>query len=820
MAERGGVYVRVHIDSGSGSFIGRPASADQVGLEDPEIDLVFVDLVTRDPTPSDVSDRLTSAIQEHAHLLASSDRVVVRWPWLNGPDVPPDTALIDRGISRLKGEGATAVIPESTEVAVHQHTVGNRGHTRWSGPAPQDEEEILAHARAIELHALMRRSNAIWEPGTYHYVLPNGQHVDSFVRLADAIQSPRDAFAISSWLTPRLSNGVGLVADNGTMTPILLQLEAFLERFKWEIGRISILESYPSGRSAVRGTIEQAVPDFGTAIVGIQSVSSSGTLRRLFADELERAGEAFGTEFSLDILVDRSKRGRDCNVLNPKQPAHEVSWLGLADPAFVESSGRCPHCSGAQKPHFVGIDSRTYAQMVLPEPFRVMPDVAYADNAHLFWERAQETRAIAIEASPHPLSRVARGKRIALPVRISFELFAKEEGLLEAVSARAAELRTTLRKLNGTKLIVVSPGDIEVVSQPAFVGGTTDLLRSLQVVLDGIGLDPSIPIVPSDDAELTDKVKQLGPGDDILLFSWGSVTGLTMRHLKQAIAGALASRDDEVGVNAFVVHGRPSSPQEWNAARNQLRPGELVALWSSYFPWESPLADEIQLLDRASLDPTTLNADAQTFLSQRFQFLQYHSTFIGERDDWSPRFQFQDTDADPTFVFWGMSASGLHQKHVRGRSLYGKGLTCMSAYAAIGSAIHYTRNNEKPSAAPKWIMFDMNKLVRSYFDAVIVASVLRWLRPGELWWAGERNDPASNRDSVAYLLEQAEGEIEEQVLLYPELLLASAQGKLPLETRELLVDKVRIGVESWPDDPGLEVARGATELGLVLQAEL
>ena len=43
-----------------------------------------------------------------------------------------------------------------------------------------------------------------------------------------------------------------------------------------------------------------------------------------------------------------------------------------------------------------------------------------------------------------------------------------------------------------------------------------------------------------------------------------------------------------------------------------------------------------------------------------------------------------------------MSDANLHQTEVRGRSLYGKGLDCVSAYAAIGATVHYTRRAKGP----------------------------------------------------------------------------------------------------------------------------
>lgn len=826
MASRAGVYVRADVDAAGAGFEFDTGTADHVGPDDVAIDLTFVDLVARGPVPSEPSDRLTSALQERAHLLSASDRVLIRWPWLAGPGREPDTDAVDAWIHRLKGAaGEASVLSEHTEVGVIQHCVGAMPVVRWSGDDPAEESRVLAHARGVETHALLRRANGIWEPPRYHYRLPNGEHVGTFVRFADAIQSPRDAFALSTWLTDRLANGMGVVADTGGLTPILLQLESFLERFDWELGQIAILEAYPAARPHVRRSVESAAPDFGDRILGLQSVSSSGSLRRTLADELQRVAESHGLTWSLDVVVDRVSTGAGCQRFAPDDQQREVSWLGLGDADEAEPSGTCNLCRDPTRAQFVAIDPRTYGEMTLPEPHRVMPDTNYAEAGHLFWERVRDVRGVAIEANPHPMSKVARGKRIALPVRTIFELIADPDGLAEIVATRwsdrgAVAGRAESETLGSTALVVTAAGDIETVHRPRFEGGVeTNLEASVREVLRGLGLDPDTRVLSDHDPSFVESVSQLKAGESVLVFSWGSVTGLTLRRLKLAVADALKLNDerDGVHVNGFVLHSRPSTPREWSAVQNQFRPGKLIDLWSSCLPWESPMVDEQRLLDRAGLKPEKMSDHGRRFLDSRLGFLRYHSAFLGEEDDWSPRFDIANEGGpDPTHVFWGMSSSGVHQTHVRGRSLYGQDLDCLTAYAAIGSVIQFTRLNEQPLAAPRWVMFDMGRLVRSYFDAVILTSVIRWLRPGELWWGAERDDPDSNRDSVAYLIEQAKDEIEEQVLLFPELLLATVQGKIPSSARDLVCEKAKAFSKLWPAGEGYDIARGAVEVGLAL----
>jgi len=820
MVARAGVYLRANIDEASGETLAEEMTL--VGGESAIPELTFVDLQTRLPISVSATERLTAALQDRLHLVASSERVLFRWPWLLGPGDDSQVQLIDDWLGRLTDvSGGEPVIPDGTNLGVIQHRVADVPLLRWAGDAPVDIGGCLSHARAVELHALLRRSNAVWEPTTYHYRLPNGEHTDTFVRLADAVQSPQDAYVIASWLTDRLSNGVGIVVDTGGLTPVLIQIESFLARFNLELGPTAILQSYPSGRPVVRRTVESAINSFATSIIGIQSVSSTGGLLRTFTDELERAAGSWGMDHSLDVLVDRSAGHGACSRFAPEGDARVLPWLGLGEKSGVALSGSCDLCRDPERAQYVAVDPRTYGEMALPAPHLVMPNTTYADAGHLFWERVSRLRALAIEANPHPRSRVARGKRTALPVRPIFELIASSDGMNEVIRARRAQLSLSDEVSNDlarTSLIVASSSDFATVAQPAFAGGAdVNLEVGLRSALTGLGLDPSLPIVADDDGALPDRIAALSPEDAVLVFSWGSVTGLTLRRLKLAVADVLRSQSKDQSVNGLVFHSRPSTPREWSALQNQFRPGFLLDLWTSCFPWDSPLTDERRLLDRAGLNELDLSPRARAFLNQRTRFLDLHSVHSSADDDWSPRFGVEGAP-DPEHIFWGMSREGTHQSHVRGRSLYGKGLDCLNAYAAIGSTIHYTRLTERPTAAPRWVMFDLGRLVRSYFDAVITCSAIRWLQPGELWWGGDTDDADSARDSIAYLLDQAADELDEQVLLVPELLLACAQGKVPVAAHDVVRVRAEQIASGWPETASFEMPRGAVEIGLALLA--
>lgn len=818
MEERVSYYLRVDVDD---STEGLEDELTHIELPETDLELTFVDLHTRQPMSHSGGDalieRLTGAVQDRLHLCSRTAMILFRWPWIVGPEDSPHTSQIYDWLTRLASDdGGEPVLGSARHVGVLQHQIGQSPTLWWGNPHSWSDKEISDHARAVELKALLRRHNAIWEPPNYHFRLPSGEHTDIFIRIADAINEPQDAYVFACWLSERLKSGVGVVVDTGGLTAVLIQIENLLARSGLKLGPISILQAYPAGRAQVRRAVENAVGEQSAGIVGVLSVSATGSLRDTVLDELQRVADSDAIVCTLDVMVDRTGTGSDSGKVAAAQPSSHVTWLSHDSPAQSNSPASCELCNSAEKAQLVAVDPRTYGSMALPLPHPVMPDKDHAMEGQLFWERAAEFRARAIEVKPHPASRVARGKRTVLPVRPIFEVLCQPDGLSDLVEERCRN-QSLDKNLARTALVVAAPQDLKTVDPPEFAGiAQVDLKESVRLVLAGAGIDGSVPVVNGDDKEvLAKQVVRLGDEDAILVFSWGSVTGLTLRRMKLAVADALAACKKDRTVNGLIFHARPTTPREWSAQQNQFNPGVLEKLWWSCFPWSSPVQAERRLLDRSDIDPEGLSSAGRAFLDQRTRFLMMQSQFIDDDDDWSPRFGTSNGHTHPEHVFWGMSADGIHQQKVRGRSLYGADLDCLSAYAAMGAVINFTRHNEQPKAAPRWVMFDMGRIVRSYFDAVITCSVIRWLQPGELWWATDRDEHESVRDSVAFLLDQAT-ENDEQVLLLPELLLASVQGKVPSLAHDIVCDRAEEISDEWPDSPSFNTARGAVEVGLLL----
>ena len=167
--------------------------------------------------------------------------------------------------------------------------------------------------------------------------------------------------------------------------------------------------------------------------------------------------------------------------------------------------------------------------------------------------------------------------------------------------------------------------------------------------------------------------------------------------------------------------------------------------------------------------------------------------------------RIESTNADPYAVFWGMGLGppasvddgepvwpSKHRPLLRPGSRYGQGLRAVTTYAAVGAAMQSARVNATQVGAPVWQQFELPAVLRSYFDPLIIAALLRWLEPHEAWW-GARPEEAANVIAEAFA-RATEGD---RKILLPELLLAAAQGKVPLAAHSWLSSKARLYRESW-----------------------
>ena len=146
---------------------------------------------------------------------------------------------------------------------------------------------------------------------------------------------------------------------------------------------------------------------------------------------------------------------------------------------------------------------------------------------------------------------------------------------------------------------------------------------------------------------------------------------------------------------------------------------------------------------------------------------------------------------------------------LRRTSLYGS-LDDRHTLVAVGAAMQAALVRSTTERTPEWIQFDLPNAIRSYFDGLIHAAIIRWLTPERAWWGHDNN-------ACVALLSELEGRFEEDWrLLLPELLLAAAQGKIPDSGVQHLIDKAETQLncetsQQWPRD-----VLDYVELGLTL----
>ncbi|WP_178357738.1 hypothetical protein [Mycolicibacterium hippocampi] len=176
--------------------------------------------------------------------------------------------------------------------------------------------------------------------------------------------------------------------------------------------------------------------------------------------------------------------------------------------------------------------------------------------------------------------------------------------------------------------------------------------------------------------------------------------------------------------------------------------------------------------------------------------------------NWDERvaaFNSNDGSPDPYSILWGMSPRG-GAGNVRTQSNFGYEVDAVTAYAAMGAAMQSARL-KTDREDPRLGVFEFPAIAWSYYDGVVLACILRWCGPQEAWW-GRSGRQAAN---VMSELIARTADASDQQVLFPELLLAASQGKIPWQAVEVLVSEAATAAAQWP-----ESRRGPVELGTAL----
>ena len=722
-------------------------------------------------------------------LIARPAWVLARWGPESQERTPPAEAA-DALQARLEDMGSVAragVIVFEVAAAptiVWSHRIGGR-----TGHPPV----LLARARAIEMDAFLKWGHALWRPVTYHYVLPSGKHASTFVRLADAFQDERAAAALATWLYGALDPEARttVVMDIGTLMPVVGELRRAAERHRFAagssagIGRVHSLDRYPSTSLGLHTSLLSTPPD--SPVLGLMSVSDSGG----FAERLSNALFARGAPaVRIEQFVSRQQASAAAIPEDPP-PIVQAPWLGLDEPESTEPDGQpCRLCRNERTARRVTINPRAMSALLLPEPDLIVPDIFDAQRNASVWEAYSH-------APDDAVSLVGPTEtRPPLPsVRAQEELIFFEPARLVKTSPatligdRLTEFEQYPMRNRDDPMRSLVQDTLELVASRASVAIfdakerdllTSDEWQSLTEALSEhefvSGEADWIAYTPESDLDVPDSLSADSPG--VLVLVLGARTGLTCQRM------FLTARQQwpNASFRSLILHAHPDNDRLWASIRNNLTDPDgnkrLLALWLSQIPSWSPLVRE-----------------RDTYFAAQEQDI--------DTPDLQARLKELHGGPAP-----GHTLLGQANPRLRPHSYFGEALRSRETLCAVGSAMQSARIRASQRGAPYWARFDLRRVLRSYFDGLIHACILRWCEPREAWWGPDSSDCCN-------LLQQLEGQDFDFDLLLPELLLAGAQEKLPEEGVAQVVESAKNRI-ARNGDPLDERTRSHLRLGIDL----
>ena len=662
-----------------------------------------------------------------------------------------------------------------------------------SSNATVSDQEFLLRCREVELAALLHNGRALWIPDHYHYRLPSGRHSGTFVRLADAVRSVRDAEVLAWWLLRHAQNRVGIVTDTSTILPIVLALQRYMIEGGLELGRVEVLGSYPATISEFTKSIRDA-STFDAPVLALLSVSSSGSIR----DKLVIAlNHVVRDRCALHTFVDKAERGaHDVDSALGDLYGPTSVWMSLGESSNEDAEGTadtCRLCKATERSRIVQIDPKSFDGLVLPDPKLVTPHIQFAESSRTLWRLCDDVDAIGLDVEPHPSSSGFRPHRFTMGIRLDFDPLIDEalrtiqqtdegdesQNLIELIAERVESADTSC--LAEVDLVV------GLANEFARQNGSGETFVR-EIVMRTMSDLPIIKIDTAATEQSTDVQNSLSEASKVCIVTLGVVTGASLHRVLAHIQAIRRDRKKSaVDVVVLAIHLRPASSREHDTIINPFGKDNFIAVYENLLPYEaSPLRYELDYLKEVSDKPSISGSD---FYSRRLSYLQSGPN-----------------SSDPSMnIFWGLGSG--NEAVLRPGSWYGESLSAKAALVAVGSAVHRQRNvHTGLGSTPEWRQFEVPAIMRSYFDPLIVCSVLRWLQPEELWWGREID---SSAQVVEQLIQGYDSRVEKRVVI-AELLLASAMGKVPAPAIGRVLEHANVYVQNYSADFQVE----ALKLGL------
>jgi hypothetical protein len=545
------------------------------------------------------------------------------------------------------------------------------------GTEHKDCKNWLPVLRQLEFDAVIQRTEARFQDSQIHYLLPSGEHAESFLRIADALQDPTEVSRFADWVAGHITRESVLVGDNGSLLPLLLMTRDRVRQFRQTECHIRTIPTYPLAAEH----IEPLLDDIGTSypatpIVFLVSVSSSGKLvRRLTALAPEHS--------RVLIICNAESEPTGCESL------HQCQLTRL--PRNAE--GKCEACSSKQ---LIGIDPRTYER--IPQiSFEVRSiNTTIAQQHSEFWEVVERTGAVKLHFN--------------LPVGATE---VRHHGVYLDVPALLADpwFRSRVKAVVQEK---ISPPDVILVPDHTASDAVIDVLLE---VFRGV------PVIKTARDQLspsaTKRIRQLTSGQLILVADDALVQGTTIRGLRYALYQVIQRMKASPSVRAFVCIARPDNELTFNNSANPYRDHSGLQFYYGYrihLPSSGeencPWCHERRLLSQVA-----------PRLSESFRVAATKRREALDSGELSEKFLWDTED--------------LLGSETTKDSFFGQ-LGPRAAFAAATAAAQELRPQlGRDTRTGQVYVFNLATALANYFDSVLLSGMLRTLELKELYHLGQ-----------------------------------------------------------------------------------
>lgn len=594
---------------------------------------------------------------------------------------------------------------------------------------------LLRAIRHNEILAMLHWTESIWRPTDFHFILPSGEHSDTFVRLADVFSESVNVSRIADWCLTNLSPRTAILADTPTLLPLVQELELRAWQFfgSADFLKASLREYHPP-IDEVRQQVLQCVswlqeePSQGTILV-LVSVSASGS----YIQRLSRIIESVDLAFPVEVLTICSAGATptSSSLVTIENQRHNS-----------ESCGLCERASRA-----IEIDQKRFITRVVSDAKLIkLPSAAQ------------------IESYSPPIEEFDTGGAL----KVHVDRPGHHDHLSVYIDTAKALQGPLFRKATTTALLdLYSDGMPDLAVLP--LHEHSDLLGRW-LLEHGIPSAPPLPPKGDPPSELDERISV---AKKILVCDDAVMTTKTMRALLQhvqRVKGSVKQKDYDLRVLALIA--RTEDASSWAGLKDRFfvnHTSRMRAAWTAHLPAPGrgcPWCYEVTAL--MDLAPR-LEGRAREGIEQRIERLRSGG---GLRDH----------------LYLGSEAGAIEAnfddgKAVTPQSYYGN-LSGVGGYIAAALMIQQMRNDWKKDTDSIHMRFVIPTAtyLRRFTDPVFAAGLFRAAKPRELWSAETTGEVIAALNEVAHL--------RQHPVFYAEAIWASARGKLPPGVTSLYNDRL------------------------------